>query len=207
MIFFSFFFYFFLQNHRTSFPVKSVLLFFVHCCWFHKASFSSSLRQAHALKRIMHAQRTSLCPATTERSLQYFAQGYFKSGHSFQPWKLIIHASTTQNVPITLFFPPPFPPPPICLFTEWHIDQQKQIMALQELLKKKIYCAILIAVMKMNAESERLKNGSYTFAQCIFHFFCHTALTFLSLKNTMCFHSQPLELCLWLCKWENMQEI
>lgn len=113
-----------------------MLLFFVHCCWFHKASFSSSLRQAHALKRIMHAQRTSLCTATTERSLQYFAQGYLKSGHSFQPWKLIIHASTTQNVPITLFFPP-IPTPSICLFTEWHIDQQKQIMALQELLKKK----------------------------------------------------------------------
>lgn len=193
-----------MTEHLFLLNPRSVLLFFVHCCWFHKASFSSSLRQAHALKRIMHAQRTSLCTATTERSLQYFAQGYFKSGHSFQPWKLIIHASTTQNVPITLIFP--FPPPPsACLQSGILINKTNNGVA--GIAEKKIYCAILIAVMKINAESERLKNGSYTFAQCIFHFFGHTALTFLSLKNTMCFHSQPLELCLWLCKWENMQEI
>lgn len=116
----------------------------------------------------MHTQRTSLCTATRGRSLQYFAQGYFKRGHFLQPQKLIIQTSTTQNVPKTLFFF--IPTSSICLFTEWHIDQRnKYIMALQELLKK-IHFAILIAVMKTNAESEPYENGSYTFARCIFHF-------------------------------------
>lgn len=105
----------------------------------------------------------------------------FKKWAFFSAMKTDNSCEHHTKCPYNTFPPPPIPTPSICLFTEWHIDQQKQIMALQELLKKKIYCAILIAVMKMNAESERLKNGSYTFAQCIFHFF----VTLLSLFSAL----------------------
>lgn len=59
-------------------------------------------------------------------------------------------------------------------------------MASQELLKK-IHFAILIAVMKTNAESEPYENGSYTFARCIF-------LSFFLSHCKVCSHfSQPQE--------------
>lgn len=123
------------MEHLFLLNPRSVLLFFVHCCWFHKASFSSSLRQAHALKRIIHAQRTSLCTATTERSLQYFAQGYFKSGHSFQPW-----SEHHTKCPYNTFFPHSHPLHLLVYRVAYW--STKQIMALQELLKKNLLCYI-----------------------------------------------------------------
>lgn len=192
----------------------SVVASFVLCCLFHEASFSSGLGQANALEGITqstHTEELSVHGLLEAAHYNALLQNTLKVGIPSNP-KLISQASAPPKGPSNTLHNQ-FLHLHVYRATYWSLKQY--IMGLQELLKNP-FCHI-DCCNEDECWITRYENGSCAFATHIFHpgFFSPPlfvtlrgpALSFWAPKITMCFHSQPLELCLWLCKWENMQEI
>lgn len=181
------------RNTRMCLWLRSI------CCLCHEAHFSSGLGEVKTSGRFTQSTQVSAYTAATDTSLQCLSQRYHWSGYSL--FKLVIQTPAPPKDHNTIFILHPLLH--VYRATYWSRNNTQWVCRDH----RNINVAVSIALMKMNAGSRAFCNTHYPLLLSFPDPGRKTARSFSVPKITMCFHSHPLELCLWLCKWENMQEM